>query len=348
MKKKPVWILAAIVAALLASSLLWSYSMQAAGRLGRQAQGRGGALDPGKNYFDIRDKSSKDAVSKFERRMEKLSSKQKEKRDEFKSAMKVASERVARTAPDMEVVFCDLTNSPELVQTKGRGRRSLTPSSSQPRESVVRGFINNNADVFGMRPQQVARLRKIADYANPNGKLSWLKMEQRWNGMKVFRGETTAVFNADGALVRMVGELASAPDEAELETTPKVSAAAAVASAAAALDVPLAESDLAVKESSPDGRTITFYPAGPFTDDIKLELMYFPLDAGAATLAWAMTLWQQEPAYYTLVDAEEGEVLWRKNIVNAQTQPATYSVYNDDSPAPLSPTTALPGSGVQP
>jgi hypothetical protein len=39
--------------------------------------------------------------------------------------------------------------------------------------------------------------------------------------------------------------------------------------------------------------------------------------------------------------------LWRKNITRYQTQPATYSVYNDDSPAPLSPTSALPGSGVQ-
>src|SRR5262249_32470321 len=51
--------------------------------------------------------------------------------------------------------------------------------------------------------------------------------------------------------------------------------------------------------------------------------------------------------YYTLVDAEEREVLWRKNIVNTQTQAATYSVYNDDSPAPLSPSNALPGSGIQ-
>src|SRR5262249_28275346 len=91
-------------------------------------------------------------------------------------------------------------------------------------------------------------------------------------------------------------------------------------------------------------------PAGPFTDNIKVELMYFPLDASAATLAWAMAVVQDKPAYsayYTLVDAEVGDVLWRKNVVNTQTQSATYGVYNDDSPAPFSPSTALPGSGLQ-
>ncbi|HEY0730506.1 MAG TPA: M36 family metallopeptidase, partial [Pyrinomonadaceae bacterium] len=61
-----------------------------------------------------------------------------------------------------------------------------------------------------------------------------------------------------------------------------------------------------------------------------------------------MVLWQDSPAYYVIVDAEEGgDLLWRKNITNDQTQTATYSVYNDDSPAPLSPSNALPGSGIQ-
>ena len=103
----------------------------------------------------------------------------------------------------------------------------------------------------------------------------------------------------------MVGELASGPEEKELETVPKAPAAAAVVAAAASLDVKLAESELAVKESSPDGRTIVFYPAGPFTDEISLELMYFPLDAGIATLSWSMVLWRQDSAYYTMVDAED-------------------------------------------
>ena len=347
MKRTPLRILAAIVVALLASTLIWNFSMQAAHPPGPGKKGRDGASNSAKENFDIRDRRSKDAVSKFERRLEKLSSRQKEKNDSFRLAMKDAKERKAKSGPGLEVTFSDLTNSPEVVEVRGQGRKFLTPPSTQPRESVVRGFINDNADLFGINPRQVARLRKSVEYTNPNGRLSWVRMEQRWNGMKVFRGETVAAFTSGGEMARMVGELTAGPEEQDLATDPEVSAAAAVVAAAASLDVTLTESELAVKESSPDGRTVVFHPAGPFTDDIKLELQYFPLDAGLATLAWSMVLWQESPAYYTLVDAEEGDVLWRKNITEDQTQPATYVVYDADSPAPLSPTTALPGSGIQ-
>src|SRR5262249_46487541 len=147
-----------------------------------------------------------------------------------------------------KVTFCNLTNSPEVVVAGGGGHKFLTPPSSQPRESIVRGFINDNADLFGMSPQQVAGLRKTAEYSNPNGKLSWLRMEQRWNGMKVFGGEMVAAFTSDCELVQTVGELTPGPDEQELETIPEVSAAAAVVAAAASVDMTLTESELAVKK----------------------------------------------------------------------------------------------------
>jgi len=51
--------------------------------------------------------------------------------------------------------------------------------------------------------------------------------------------------------------------------------------------------------------------------------------------------------FLILLDAEDGSVLFRKNLTNYQTQPATYRVYAADSPAPLSPTPVLPGEGTQ-
>jgi len=347
MKKTPLRILAVIVVALLAASLLWNFSMRAAARRGQGPQDGSAAGSPSKKNFDIRDRLSKDAVLKFERRMEKLSSMQKEKNAGLKLAMEGAREKKAGSVEGLAVTYCDLTNSPEVVEAKGMGRRFLTPRSSQSRENVVRSFINSNKDLFGMSPQQVSRLIKTADYTNPNGNLSWVRMEQRWNGMKVFGGEMVAAFTRDGELARTVGELTAGPEEKDLAITPRVSAAAAVVAAAASVDITVAESQLAVKDRSSDGRTMIFHPAEPLTNSAEVELLYFPLDARLATLAWAMVLWQDSAAYYTLVDAETGDLLWRKDIMDSQTQPATYSVYNDDSPAPLSPTTALPGSGVQ-
>jgi len=345
MKKNAIWFLFAIVA-LLVSSLWWSYSMHAAGS---GSKGRGSAAaDTEDENFDIRDASSKDAATRLERRLQKMSSKLKEKNTHLKQAMKGAKEKKSRSAPGMDVIFSRLTGAPEIVEMKGGGRKYLTPSSRQPRENIVRSFISEYADMYGLSARQIAQLRKTGDYTNPNGKLSWLRMEQQLNGMQVFRGELQAAFASNGELVRMVGGLIGGPEDVELETAAKVSAAQAVVAAAASIKASLTERDLIVKESSPDGRSVVFQPVGQFTEDIKVKLQYFPLDTGLMTLAWSMVLWQESPAHYIFVDAEaDANVLFRKNITNDQTQPATYVVYNGDSPAPLSPTTALPGSAIQ-
>src|SRR5262245_2989110 len=346
MKRTPLWIMASIVVLLLASTLFWNFSMRAAPRSGRVTRGQVAGSQAIEN-FDIRDRRNKDAVLKFERRMEKLSSGQREKNVGLKLAMDSARVRNAGSVEGLAVTYSDQTNFPEVVEAKAKRRRFLTPPSSQPRENVVRSFMNENHDLFGMSPQQVAGLRKTAEYTNPSGNLSWVRMEQRWNGMKVFRGEMVAAFTSEGALVRTVGELTPGPEAQELATTPQVSAAAAVAAAAASVDMTVAESQLAVKDRSADGRTMIFDPAGPLTKAINVELQYFSLDAELATPAWSMVFWQDSAAYYMLVDAQTKDLLWRKRITDSQTQTATCSVYDNDSPAPLSPTTALPGSGVQ-
>jgi hypothetical protein len=335
MKRKPVWIFVAVVVPLLASSLLWNFSMQAAGPAGRVAKGQSASDNPVIQNFDIRYTNDKETISKFESRLEKISPKLREKNASYKQAMRIAKERKARSVPGMEVSFCNLTNSPEVVEMRGSSRKALTPLSTQSRENIVKGFMKDNTDLFGMNSQQVDRLRKDAEYANPNGQLSWLRMEQRWNGMKVFRGEVVAAFTRSGELIRIVGEPTRGPEVEDLKTDPVVSAAAAVVAAAASVNVTLNESELIAKETSLDGRTVVFHPAGPFTDDIKLELQYFPLDAGLATLAWSMVLWQESPVYHILVDAEAGGLLWLQKATYEQTQPATYAVYDADSPLPL-------------
>jgi hypothetical protein len=118
-------------------------------------------------------------------------------------------------------------------------------------------------------------------------------MEQRWNGLPVFQGETVAAFTASGELLRMSSGLTAGLEAQALETAPKVPAAAAVVAAAASLDVTVNENELTVIDSSPDGSTVVFNPVGPFEEPIKVTLEYFPMDSALATLAWSMVLWQQ-------------------------------------------------------
>jgi len=54
------------------------------------------------------------------------------------------------------------------------------------------------------------------------------------------------------------------------------------------------------------------------------------------------------PEYLVVIDAVDGQLLFRKSLTTYQSQPVRYVVYGGDSPAPLSPTTATdPGQNVQ-
>src|SRR5215475_8180620 len=121
MKRTPLWIMTSIVVLLLASTLFWNFSMRAAPRSGRVTRGQV-AGSRAIEDFDIRDRRKKDAVLKFERRMEKLSSRQKEKNAGFKLAMESARVRSAGSVEGLAVTYSDLTNSPEVVVAKAKGR----------------------------------------------------------------------------------------------------------------------------------------------------------------------------------------------------------------------------------
>jgi uncharacterized repeat protein (TIGR01451 family) len=307
----------------------------------------------GREHFDIRElKSEKKAAT--DRRRQKMKPERKEKMANRGQAMKEARQNLAESTPEADVQLNEELNLPEIVGVKhGRKGKFLTSPSGESHERVVRGFLGRNASLYGLTARQIAHLKKFADYDNPEGNLSWVELRQDIKGIPVFQGELRAMLTKDGELARTVGRLVPDLDDddvidngvVEVPAT-QLSAAQAVVVGADSLGITLNADALTLKESSPDGTSFIF-ERGPFDDDIKVELTYFPLDSGVVTPAWSMTLWQDVPAYYTLVDADAGEVVWQKNITDEQSQPATYSVYGGDSPAPLSPSNALPGSGIQ-
>jgi uncharacterized repeat protein (TIGR01451 family) len=350
--------LRAMAVLLLLFSMVWG----TVPRVGSQVLTPGDGLEAGEtpvrrkaghDYFDIREGKDKKAEV-AERRLRKMGQAKREKRANRGQEMKKAKERLAQSVPDVDVTINEELSAPEIVGVKhGRKGKFLTGPSGESREKTVRGFLGRNASVYGLTARQIAHLKKAVEYTNPEGNLSWVELRQEIKGIPVFQGELRAMMTQDGELARTVGRLVPDLDDeeviengdVEVPATP-VSAAQAVALGAESVGITLNPADLVLKEASADGTSFIFEP-GPFADDIKVELTYFPVDSGIVTPSWSMTLWQETPAYYTLIDAEGGELLWQKNITDQQTQSATYNVYDGDSPAPISPSNAFPGSGIQ-
>ena len=235
--------------------------------------------------------------------------------------------------------------APEIVQITG-AVSALTDRSTEARELIARRFLVENAALYGLTATQARELQVVADYTNPAGNLSWVEYEQRSNGILVFQGYWRAGLTNDGRIWRTTSNLAAGLDYARLPAVGKMTPTAAAIAAATTLGLKVDATQLRTLSADPE-KHLTTLAQGPFTEAIKIELMYFAAEPGLATLAYSMILWGPREAYWVLVDANDGRLLWRKNITAEQTQSVTYSVYDDDSPAPLSPTNAFPGSGIQ-
>jgi subtilisin-like proprotein convertase family protein len=246
--------------------------------------------------------------------------------------------------PTLRIEYNNDIRIPEVIALDvNKGGGNLTGASSQKRSEILRNFISQNNDLVGVSNEQINALKVTADYTNPDGNLSYAHLEQSINDIPVFRGEIKAGFTKNGEMFRVINNLAPGLDYNSLSTN-FGDPLNAVKKAAGYINHELTTGDVTRSDSVSNDLKATFGTGDWAT---TAEKMYFPTEPGVARAAWRVLIWQPVNAYYVIVDAETGAMLWRKNLADDQTQSATYNVYTGDSPSPLSPTTALPGSNTQ-
>lgn len=227
----------------------------------------------------------------------------------------------------------------------------LTQPSNLKRSDILRNFIKQNNELIGVTNNQVDSLKTFADYTNPDGNLSFVELNQEINGVPVFRGEVKAGFDKEGRMIRVVNNLAPGLEYSSLSTDFR-NPADAVKAAAAFVNHQLTKDDVARNDAESTNLKVVF---GAGDNATTAEKMYFPTEPGVAVPAWRVYIVEPVDAWYVIIDAETGTVLWRKNLVNDQVQSATYNVYTNpnafinvaDNPAPLSPGPVNPTLGTQ-
>nr|MBP9109766.1 M36 family metallopeptidase [Pyrinomonadaceae bacterium] len=344
-----------IITAVIASPYLFS-SSAAGGAGGRGSDDTTGGVektsshDPRFPNYDIRTGKEEGTAEFFvnkRARASKSASDVADMRDEF---VRGENELKARI-PHAKVEYNDDIRIPEVITPDVMRSRIefLTPPSTGKRSEILRDFLKDNSTLIGMRSSQLDALKVTADYKNPDGNISYAHLEQRINNIPVFRGEVKAGFTRDGRIIRVINNLAPGLENATVSQN-FGDAGDAVRSAATNIDHAL-KGNLVVNEAASSADRVVFGDGDWAT---TAEKMYFPLEPGVAVPSWRVLIWQPVNAYYVIVDAESGTVLWRKNITQDQAQSATYQVYNSngyvnvaDSPAPLSPGPLDPTLGTQ-
>ncbi|MEZ5418183.1 MAG: M36 family metallopeptidase [Vicinamibacterales bacterium] len=261
------------------------------------------------------------------------------------AADRLASQRDAaaalRSATPGALVESDALGGVQVVSAMP-GTAFLSESAGS-NETTLRAFLDRHAAAYGLDGGQGGQLVVVADYVNPGGNLAWVELEQRLNGIPVFQGHVRGAFTPKGELARTNGLLATGLGAAPA-AAPALSAADAITLAAARVGLTAEAAALVQKPN--EGATLVF-ERGSMADEPRAWLVYFPLAPGVVRLAWATEVFGDPLAFLTVVDAQTGTMLFRKNLTAFQTQAATYHVYTGDSPAPSSPTPALPGMNYQ-
>ncbi len=88
----------------------------------------------------------------------------------------------------------------------------LTKPSAVSRPELLRTFLKGNQELTGVNQAQIDMLKVGADYTNPDGNISYVRLEQEINGVPVFRGEVNAGFTRNGQLMRVINNLAPGVD----------------------------------------------------------------------------------------------------------------------------------------
>ncbi len=304
---------------------------------------------PGLENYDIRaDKSAFEKLAGFRASSGKDASLVADIRQSF-----VDGENALRTkVPTLKVEYNSDIRTPEVIAPDVKqGRNFLTNSSGQNRSEILRNFVRENNSLIGVSDAQTDSLKVTADYTNPDGNLSYAHLEQFINDVPVFRGEVKAGFTKSGEMIRVINNLAPGLDYESLSTDFRNSTDA-VRSAFRHINSEPTKLDVERNDAaSTDLKTV--FGNGDWAT--TAEKMYFPTEPGVARPAWRVLIWLPVNAFYVIVDAETGTMLWRKNIGEDQTTSATYQVYTNsnaminsaDSPAPLTPGIVDPTTGTQ-
>jgi hypothetical protein len=205
------------------------------------------------------------------------------------------------------VEYNKLLDSAEVISPNvwDNNAEMLTQPGGDPRQTVLRNFLKQNTNLFGVSDGQIDALATAADYTNPDGNLSFVHLEQKINGVPVFAGEVKAGFDSKGRIIRVINELAPGLDH-ERVAKDFGDPANAVRTAGQYIDHDLADANLILNsKQSTDLKAV--FGRGDWAT--TAEKMYFPIEPGLAVPAWRVLIWEPVNAYYVIVDAESGTML---------------------------------------
>ena len=234
---------------------------------------------------------------------------------------------------------------------------SAVPAGDSHR--VIKAFLNEHSALFGQDAGALTNARVTRDYVTAHNGLHTTVWQQTLQDIPVFEGLLVGNVTRNGELVNIsshfVPDPASAaetgtPNRQSVVNNPPVSAATAIANAAADIGVAMNESALTLVKEPQGAERKQTVSSHDLLGPAWIHLVWLPMNQNSLRLCWEVILTARLPQpdrYQMVVDAETGDVLIRRSMT-LDIAPATYNVYTSDSPSPFSPGWPDPSSDQPP
>jgi hypothetical protein len=237
------------------------------------------------------------------------------------------------------------------------GETTAAPTAPADPHRVIKDFVEQHRDLFGHGAQALDQARISRDSIGDHNGLRTTVWEQQHGGITIFEAVFLGHVTASGQIVNLSSQFLANPAAVGLAgqgtdavPEPSLTPLAALAAACTNLNLGLPDGEIAFASEDARGTDRTQqWRGGGLAGDARIRLVWLPLSGQTMRLTWEVIFTPRalERMYQTLVDAQTGEV-WLRHNLTADISNITLRVYNDDSPTPLLPGYAGPGSNSQP
>jgi len=275
------------------------------------------------------------------------------------AGQKTARAVLQQRAPDVMVDFDPVLGSPKWVRSSAGKLSGAVPAATAKRfakDEPVKAFLEEHRALFRHGPEVLATARATRNHTNEFG-MRTVAWEQRVDGIPVFDSVFVAHSDARGELISLSSQFVPEPDRAADRGTLNWKAKALAPPLRAEGALRIAAENLG--ETFSVAKSLTAAPAAhtlkqnfqlaSLPGEAGASLVWLPLDGDTLRLCWDVELNRREfsERFRLIIDAETGAILVRRKLT-VEASEVHYRVFTSDSPAPMSPGLAVPGSAQAP
>ncbi|MCX6929270.1 MAG: M36 family metallopeptidase, partial [Verrucomicrobia bacterium] len=218
---------------------------------------------------------------------------------------------------------------------------------------AIKAFLDEEPAVFGHSADALTNAVIRRDAVSPRHGMRTTVWQQQIEGIPVFGGQVIGHTTRDGQLVSLFSGFvsdAAAKSRAAGQMEPKIPVAEAIARAAADLGEKVDVNTILPSAKVAGGvEGFQHFGAPHLKPGTYARLVWVPRPANQLDLCWEVLLTPQGQGelYRVILDAQTGEVRMRHSL-SAHLRDASYRVYTNDSPTPMTPGCPAPSTNQPP